>query len=85
MKDALQDLLQTLEAAATEAGVVTGLVDSINKSIIKVKNIYAYYFLSSYVKYHILFIIIKYVFSCFEISFLNLCIFLPEKFITFKS
>lgn len=45
MKDALQDLLQTLEAAATEAGVVTGLVDSINKSIIKVKIIYAYYFL----------------------------------------
>lgn len=45
MKDALQDLLQTLEAAATEAGVVTGLVDSINKSIIKVKIIYACYFL----------------------------------------
>lgn len=36
MKDALQDLLHTLEAAATEAGVVTGLVDSINKSIIKI-------------------------------------------------
>lgn len=43
MKDALQDLLQTLEAAATEAGVVTGLVDSINKSIIKVKIIYLYF------------------------------------------
>ncbi|GFY18724.1 talin-2 [Trichonephila clavipes] len=36
MKDALHDLLQTLEAAATEAGVVTGLVDTINKSIVKV-------------------------------------------------
>ncbi|GIY58861.1 talin-2 [Caerostris extrusa] len=36
MKDALHDLLQTLESAATEAGVVTGLVDTINKSIVKV-------------------------------------------------
>ncbi|KAG1695569.1 Talin-1 [Nymphon striatum] len=33
MKEAVQDLLRTLENAATEAGVVTGLVDQITKSI----------------------------------------------------
>lgn len=34
--DALRDLLHTLETVATEAGVVTGLVESIHKSIAKV-------------------------------------------------
>ncbi|GAB6032133.1 hypothetical protein CHUAL_010792 [Chamberlinius hualienensis] len=34
--DALKDLLHTLETVATEAGVVTGLVESIHKSISKV-------------------------------------------------
>lgn len=36
MTDALQDVLQTLENVATEAGVVTGLVETIHKSIVKV-------------------------------------------------
>uniref|UniRef100_A0A646QFM5 Talin1 n=1 Tax=Hemiscolopendra marginata TaxID=943146 RepID=A0A646QFM5_9MYRI len=36
MRDALQDLLHTLETVATEAGVVSGLVESINKAIVKI-------------------------------------------------
>uniref|UniRef100_T1J0N6 FERM domain-containing protein n=1 Tax=Strigamia maritima TaxID=126957 RepID=T1J0N6_STRMM len=36
MRDSLQDLLQTLETIATESGVVTGLVETINKAIGKI-------------------------------------------------
>ncbi|XP_042904301.1 talin-2 isoform X1 [Parasteatoda tepidariorum] len=36
MKEALHDLMRTVECAATEAGVVTGLVDTINRAIVKV-------------------------------------------------
>ena len=33
MKEALRDLLQTVETVATEAGVVSGLVDTITASM----------------------------------------------------
>nr|XP_037279500.1 talin-2-like isoform X2 [Rhipicephalus microplus] len=36
-RDALQELLRTLESAATEAGVVTGLVDSVSKAMYRLE------------------------------------------------
>lgn len=36
-RDALQELLRTLEALATEAGVVTGLVESVSKAMYRLE------------------------------------------------
>ncbi|KAK8772242.1 hypothetical protein V5799_024516 [Amblyomma americanum] len=36
-RDALQELLRTLESAATEAGVVTGLVESVSKAMYRLE------------------------------------------------
>lgn len=36
MKDVLQDLLQSVEEAASQAGVVSNMIDSISKSIARV-------------------------------------------------
>lgn len=36
MKDVLQDLLQTMEEAASQAGVVNSMIDTITKAIARV-------------------------------------------------
>ena len=38
MKEAVDDLIATLEEAASEFGIVTGMVDSISKAIIVVSS-----------------------------------------------
>jgi talin len=40
MKDAIQDLKNTVEQEASESGVVSGLVDSISKTLTSVSTLY---------------------------------------------
>ena len=43
MKEAVRDLGQTLEEAASETGVVSGLIDSIGKALAEVRSHFILY------------------------------------------